>query len=122
MRLLFVSLAIWAFTFGDVDAAQPEPFSFDCRYLDEHSISGQGIRPRPSKKVIETLQEGSRMKLSYGGKEVIFWISNKGNLVQHLKIIQKNDRLLTAIIKRHINDGAPGLALDAEDRHDKSAC
>lgn len=54
------------------------------------------------------------MKLSYGGKEVIFWISNKGNLVQHLKIIQKNDRLLTAIIKRPINDGATVLALDAE--------
>lgn len=113
-RMLRVSAAFGVLAFAGAEAAEPEAFRLNCSYLEEYSVRADGIRPGPPKSLTKKLQERSRITLAYRGKDKIYWMDSKGNLVRHMTIVQRNNRLLTAIMKRPINDGISVFALDLE--------
>ena len=113
-QMLLGSAAFGVLAIAGAAAAEPEPFRLNCSYLEEYSVRGDGIRPGPPKKITKKLQERSRITLAYRGKDIIFWMDSRGNLVRHVNIIQRNDRLLTAVMKRPVNDGISIFALDLE--------
>lgn len=81
-------------------------FALVCKSLGEQLVSGEGVMPQPP-------HVNWGFKLAYTGGSTIKWFDEDMALFERsLKIIFRNNRLITAVWRRPVKDGVSVFSLD----------